>query len=131
MINIDMEVVGNWAERRGLAYTGYVDLSQNPKVYELIHEEVRRTNETLASSQRIKRFVILHKELDADDAEITRTRKLRRRFIHERYRPIIDALFDPAARSVTVKVTVTYEDGRTSEVERVVRIQDVAGEGAA
>ena len=87
MVNIDMDVLGNWAERRGIGYSGYTDLAQNPATYDLIHEEVRRTNDTLASSQRVKRFAILHKELDPDDAEITRTRKLRRGFINERYRP--------------------------------------------
>ena len=127
MINIDMEVLANWAERRGLAYTGYTDLAQNPATYRLIHDEIRRTNETLAPSQRVKRFAILHKELDPDDAEITRTRKLRRGFINERYASIISALYDPAASSVTVRATVTYEDGRTSETERQVLIMDVEG----
>ena len=97
MVNIDMEVLGNWAERRGIGYSGYTDLAQNPATYDLIHEEIRRTNDTLAPSQRVKRFAILHKELDPDDAEITRTRKLRRGFINERYAPIIAALYDPKA----------------------------------
>jgi long-chain acyl-CoA synthetase len=127
MINIDMEVLGNWAERRAISYTGYTDLAQNPSTYNLIHDEVRRTNETLAPSQRVKRFAILHKELDPDDAEITRTRKLRRGFINERYAPIIDALYDPGAASIAVRATVTYEDGRTSDTERLVRIMDVEG----
>ena len=127
MINIDMEVLANWAERRGLAYTGYTDLAQNPAVYQLVHDEIRRTNETLAPSQRVKRFAILHKELDPDDAEITRTRKLRRGFINERYAPIIAALYDRGAASVAVRATVTYEDGRTSETERQVRLMDVEG----
>jgi long-chain acyl-CoA synthetase len=127
MINIDMEVLANWAERRGLAYTGYTDLAQNPASYQLIHDEIRRTNETLAPSQRVKRFAILHKELDPDDAEITRTRKLRRGFINERYAPIIAALYDRGAATIAVRATVTYEDGRTSETERQVRIMDVEG----
>ena len=127
MVNIDMEVLGNWAERRGLAYTGYTDLAQNPAVYQLVHDEIRRTNETLAPSQRVKRFAILHKELDPDDAEITRTRKLRRGFINERYALIIAALYDRGAATIAVRATVTYEDGRTSETERQVRIMDVEG----
>ena len=127
MVNIDMEVLANWAERRGLAYTGYTDLAQNPAVYQLVHDEIRRTNETLAPSQRVKRFAILHKELDPDDAEITRTRKLRRGFINERYAPIIAALYDRGAATIAVRATVTYEDGRTSETERPVRIMDVEG----
>ena len=127
MVNIDMEVLANWAERRGLAYTGYTDLAQNPATYQLVHDEIRRTNETLAPSQRVKRFAILHKELDPDDAEITRTRKLRRGFINERYAPIIAALYDRGAATIAVRATVTYEDGRTSETERQVRIMDVEG----
>src|SRR5712691_7182029 len=127
MVNIDMEVVGNWAERRGIGYTGYTDLAQNPATYDLLHEEIRRTNLTLAPSQRVKRFAILHKELDPDDAEITRTRKLRRGFINERYGAIIAGLYDSRASHVAVKVTVTYEDGRTSDMERQVRIMDVEG----
>lgn len=127
MINIDMEVLASWAERRGLAYTGYTDLAQNPATYQLVQDEIRRTNETLAPSQRVKRFAILHKELDPDDAEITRTRKLRRGFINERYAAIIAALYDREAANVAVRATVTYEDGRTSETEREVRVMDVEG----
>jgi long-chain acyl-CoA synthetase len=127
MLNIDMDVVGSWAERRGLSYTGYTDLAQNPATYELIHGEIQRVNETVAPSQRVKRFVLLHKELDPDDAEITRTRKLRRGFINQRYAQIIAALYDAEAPSVTVKATITYEDGRTSEMERQVRLMAVAG----
>ena len=127
MINIDMDVLASWAERRSLAYTGYTDLAQNPATYQLVHDEIQRTNETLAPSQRVKRFVILHKELDPDDAEITRTRKLRRGFINERYAPIIAALYDRRAATIAVRATVTYEDGRTSETERQVRIMDVEG----
>ncbi|MBI4587804.1 MAG: AMP-binding protein [Candidatus Rokubacteria bacterium] len=126
MINIDTEVVGNWAERRGIPYSGYADLSQNPQVYELIHREVQRVNRTLTPALRIRRFVLLHKELDPDDAEITRTRKLRRRFVNEKYGTIIDALYDHGAREVQVKAVVTYEDGRTSETERSLNLLDVA-----
>src|SRR5206468_4507065 len=127
MVNIDMEVLANWAERRGLAYTGYTDLAQNPATYQLVHDEIRRTNETLAPSQRVKRFAILHKELDPDDAEITRTRKLRRGFINEKYASIIAALYDSRVTAVSIRATVTYEDGRTSEMERQIRIMDLEG----
>src|SRR5439155_20143072 len=120
-------VLGNWAARHGLRYSGYTDLAQNPATYDLLHEEIRPTNETLAPSQRVKRFAILHKELDPDDAEITRTRKLRRGFINERYAPIIAALYDRGAATIAVRATVTYEDGRTSETQRQVRIMDVEG----
>ncbi|HEX9409133.1 MAG TPA: AMP-binding protein [Methylomirabilota bacterium] len=127
MVNIDMDVLASWAERRGLAYTGYTDLAQNPATYQLVHDEIQRTNEALVPSQRVKRFAILHKELDPDDAEITRTRKLRRGFINERYASIIAALYDSRAATIAVRATVTYEDGRTSETERQVRIMDVEG----
>ncbi len=127
MLNIDMEVVGNWAERRGIGYTGYTDLAQNPATYELLHQEIRRANDTLAPSQRVRRFAILHKELDPDDAEITRTRKVRRGFINEKYASIIAALYDRDASAVAVRATVTYEDGRTSEIERHIRIMDLEG----
>jgi long-chain acyl-CoA synthetase len=127
MLNIDMDVVGSWAERRGMSYAGYTDLAQNPATYELIHAEIQRVNEAVAPSQRVRRFVLLHKELDPDDAEITRTRKLRRGFINQRYAPIIAALYDREAASVTVKATITYEDGRTSDMERHVRLMAVEG----
>jgi long-chain acyl-CoA synthetase len=126
LVNIDLEVVGNWAERQSIPYTGYADLSQNPATYDLILAEIRRTNETIPVSQRVRRFLLLHKELDADDAEVTRTRKLRRTFIHERYASLIAAVYDPSASAVRVTVTVTYEDGRTSETERTILIRDVA-----
>ncbi len=125
ILNIDMEVVGHWAEKRGIAYSGYPDLAQNPRVHDLITREVERTNATLTPPLRVKRFVVLHKELDPDDAEITRTRKLRRGFIAEKYTPIIEALYAPQAQEITVKAAITYEDGRTAEVERNMRIQTV------
>lgn len=125
MINIDYAVVSNWAERRRIPFTGYVDLTQKPEVYDLVHREVVKVNHSLPPSQGIKRFLVMHKEFDPDDAEITRTRKLRRRFIAQKYADIIEALY---ADKPEIKVTaiVTYEDGRTSEVERVLRIRDVA-----
>ncbi len=125
ILNIDMEVVGHWAEKRGIAYSGYPDLAQNPRVHDLITREVERTNATLTPPLRVKRFVVLHKELDPDDAEITRTRKLRRGFIAEKYTPIIEALYAPQAQEITVKAAITFEDGRTAEVERSMRIQTV------
>ncbi len=125
ILNIDMEVVGHWAEKRGIAYSGYPDLAQNPRVHDLITQEVERTNATLTPALRVKRFVLLHKELDPDDAEITRTRKLRRGFIAEKYTPIIEALYAPQAQEITVKAAITFEDGRTAEVERRMRIKTV------
>jgi long-chain acyl-CoA synthetase len=122
MINVDLEVVGNWAEKRGIPYAGYADLAQKPEVYELILREIQRLNGSLHEPLRIKKFVLLHKELDPDDAEITRTRKLRRRFVYDKYQDIIDALYTEGVPEVKVRATVTYEDGRTSEIERALKI---------
>jgi long-chain acyl-CoA synthetase len=98
MINIDVQAVGDWAERRGIPYSGYTDLAAKPQVVELIRECVEKVNADLAaipklSGSQIHRFVILHKELDADDGELTRTRKVRRGFIGEKYATIVDALY--------------------------------------
>ncbi len=122
MINIDLDVVGNWAEKRGIPYSGYADLAQKPEVYELVLKEVQRVNAALTAALRIKKFVLLHKELDPDDAEITRTRKLRRRFVYDKYGDIIEALYAEGILEVKVRAMVTYEDGRTSEIERALRI---------
>ena len=131
LINIDLAAVGNWAERRNLAYTSYTDLSQKPEVYELIHREVVRVNRSLADDTllrgaQIKRFLILHKELDPDDEEITRTRKVRRRFIAQKYASLIEALYSERERC-EVEAQVTYEDGRTARIRADVRIRQVAG----
>jgi long-chain acyl-CoA synthetase len=129
LLNIDLDAVGNWAERQGTGYTNYMDLSQKAEVYELISGEVARINRTLASDHQtkgffIKKFLILHKELDPDDAEITRTRKVRRRFIGEKYAEIIDALYSDADQ-VKVTTTITYEDGRQASIESSLRIRDM------
>jgi len=130
MINIDLEVVGNWAEKRGIPYAGYTDLAQKPEIYELILQEIQRVNANLNAPLRIKKFVLLHKELDPDDAEITRTRKLRRRFVYDKYQEIIDTMYAEGVPEVKVRVTVTYEDGRTSDTERSLRIGAVVDGGA-
>ena len=129
LVNIDMEAVGNWAEKRNLMYTSYTDLAQKPQVYELIHGEMVRVNGMLAqdeqlSGARIKKFLILHKELDPDDEEITRTRKLRRRFVTQKYESLIDALYTDAD-SVGVEAKVTFEDGRTASIKADVTLQSV------
>jgi long-chain acyl-CoA synthetase len=129
LVNIDMGAVGSWAERRGLAYTSYTDLSQKPEVYDLIAREVVRVNRSLAEDEllrgaQIKKYLILHKELDPDDEEITRTRKVRRRFIAQKYGPLIEALYGDREQ-VEVQAQVTYEDGRTATVRADVRIRDV------
>jgi long-chain acyl-CoA synthetase len=130
MINIDLDVVGNWAERRGIPYSGYADLAQHPEVYDLIRQEVQRVNASLNAPLRVRKLVLLHKELDPDDAEITRTRKLRRRFVYDKYQQIIDAMYADGVSAVNVRATVTYEDGRTSESERALRLCAVADGGA-
>ncbi len=128
-INIDLEAVGNWAERKGIAYSGYADLAAQPAVYELIRGCVEEANADLAadpnmSGAQILRFLILHKELDADDGELTRTRKVRRNFIAERYGVLIDALF--AGRSSQhIETEVRYEDGRQGKVSAELRIEEV------
>jgi long-chain acyl-CoA synthetase len=129
MINIDLEVLGNWAEKRGIPYSGYADLAQKPEVYDLILQEIRRVNASLNAPLRIQKFVLLHKELDPDDAEITRTRKLRRRFVYDKYQDIIDAMYAEGMAEVKVRATVTYEDGRTSEIERALKISAVVDGG--
>src|SRR5689334_979050 len=100
-INIDLGAVGNWAERRGIAYSGYTDLAGKPAVYELLTHCVEQVNSELAadpmlSASQVHRFLVLHKELDPDDDELTRTRKVRRRFIADKYAPLIDALYSGA-----------------------------------
>jgi len=114
MVTIDMATVGAWAEREHLSYTTYTDLAQKPAVYELISEEVHRANQDLPESIRIRRFLLLHKQLDPDDEEITRTRKVRRGVINERYGELIEALYGEAD-TVTVTSTITYQDGSTAE----------------
>jgi long-chain acyl-CoA synthetase len=129
LINIDLGAVGNWAERRGIAYTSYTDLSQKPEVYDLIHQEVARVNASLLEDDvlrgaQIRKFLILHKELDPDDEEVTRTRKVRRGVVAQKYAPLIDALYADLDR-VTVEARVTYEDGRTGTIRAEVAIREL------
>jgi long-chain acyl-CoA synthetase len=122
MINIDFGNVGKWAENRHIAYTTYTDLSQKPEVYKLIRKEVERTNADLPPAARIQRFLLLHKELDADDAELTRTRKVRRRFIAGRYDELINGLYSEQA-SIQIESTITYQDGRTARLQIELHIE--------
>ena len=127
MVSIDMANVGAWAERNRLSYTTYTDLTQKQRVYELIGETIARANEDLPEAVRVSRYVLLHKELDADDEELTRTRKVRRGTINERYAPIVEALYDEDADAVAVKATVTYQDGSRVERQLDLRIQAMNG----
>jgi long-chain acyl-CoA synthetase len=128
MINIDFDAVGNWAERRNLPYAGYTDLAQKPEVYQLIKECVEKVNadlsidELLAGSQ-VSRFLVLHKELDADDGELTRTNKVRRGFIAEKYQPLVDALYGGKTEQF-IETVVKFEDGRSGSVSATLKISD-------
>ena len=125
MVCIDRDSVGHWAEVRGIAYISYADLSQKPEVSELIAAAIGRVNQALPEGLRLRRFVNLHKEFDPDDGEVTRTRKLRRNVIEERYAPVIDALYSGAA-SVTMKAQITYDSGDTGTIERELLLKEVA-----
>ena len=122
MINIDFASVGKWAETRKIAYTTYADLAQRPEVYGLVRGEVGGTNADLPPAARIKRLLLLHKELDADDAELTRTRKVRRGYVGQRYAQIISALYG-SRDDLELDTTITYQDGRTAVVTRRLRIE--------
>lgn len=125
MVAIDFENVGKWAEGQALPYTNYMDLSKKPEVIALITDEVRKINQGLPEVSRIKRFVLLSKDLDADDNEITRTRKLRRGFIAEKYGPVIEAFYG-GAKDVELRLAVTFEDGSESFVDAHMTIQEAA-----
>ena len=127
-INIDLGSVGNWAERRNLAYSGYTDLAAQTPVYDLVQECIEQVNADLAADphlghSQIRRFLVLHKELDADDGELTRTRKVRRSFIAEKYQPLIGALYSDQARC-RIETEVKFEDGRTGRIQADVEIRD-------
>jgi len=124
IINIDFDNVGRWAERRGLAYTTFVDLSQKPEVYDLVQSDVERVNRALPAPARMRKFVLLHKEFDPDEAELTRTRKLRRAFMEERYKLMIDTMYS-GGEEVRVRAEVKYRDGRTGVVETSVRVRSL------
>ncbi|HSQ79803.1 MAG TPA: AMP-binding protein [Casimicrobiaceae bacterium] len=129
-INIDVGSVGNWAERRGLPYSGYTDLAAKPEVYALIRDCVEQVNAQLAAEpglagSQVRRFLILHKELDPDDDELTRTRKVRRGFVEEKYAVLIDALYG-GRKAQHVETVVKFEDGRSGLVAADLRIEDAA-----
>ena len=128
MVNIDFDAVGNWAERRNLPYAGYTDLAQKPEVYELIRECIEKVNADLAgdsmlAGSQVSRFLVLHKELDADDGELTRTNKVRRGFIAEKYGVLVDALYAGRTEQY-IETQVKFEDGRTGSVSATLKISD-------
>jgi long-chain acyl-CoA synthetase len=128
-INIDPISVGNWAERNNVSYASYQELAANPQVYDIIAKRVDEMNKALSeesqmTASQVRRFLILHKELDADDGELTRTQKVRRSFIAERYAPLIKALYD-GSKQCHVKTEMTFEDGRKGIAEGDIRIVDL------
>ena len=134
MIAIDLSTCGNWAERRGLAYTSFMDLTRKPEVQALIIEETQKINATLPAATRVRRLLLLQKELEADDNEMTRTRKVRRSFVMEKYAPVIEAFY-AGGKSAEVTMEITFEDGRKSQLKTALEIVDVpaaaAGSGPA
>jgi len=124
ILNIEMRSVGKWAEDRGIAYTSYTDLSQKPEVLELLEGIVRSVNQRVRPEWRINRFVSLYKEFHPDDDELTRTRKLRRRFILDRYRDLIAAI-GTGAQTFEAAITIRYEDGRTADIRTTLQIRTI------
>ncbi|NBX05830.1 MAG: long-chain fatty acid--CoA ligase [Betaproteobacteria bacterium] len=127
-INIDFDAVGNWAERRNLPYAGYTDLAQKAEVYQLVKECVEKVNadlsaDALLAGSQVSRFLVLHKELDADDGELTRTNKVRRGYIAEKYQALVDALYEGRS-SQYIETQVKFEDGRVGSVSATLRIED-------
>ena len=128
MVNIDFDAVGNWAERRNLSYAGYSDLAQKPEVYALIKECVEKVNadlsaDALLAGSQVSRFLVLHKELDADDGELTRTNKVKRGFIADKYKTLVDALYEGKTAQF-IELQVKFEDGRTGSVNATLRMDD-------
>src|SRR5499426_2297237 len=133
MVNIDMTAVGSWAERNNVVYGSYQELAGHPAVYDMIERHIEEVNRSLATegvmaSAQIRRFLVLHKELDADDGELTRTMKVRRGFIAERYAPLLTALYD-GSHEATIATEVTFEDGRKGTLSARVRIRDIQPAG--
>lgn len=128
LVNIDLDAVGNWAERRNLPYAGYTELAQKPEVYQLIKACIEKVNADLSSDallagSQVSRFLVLHKELDADDGELTRTNKVRRGFIADKYQPLIDALY-AGKHEQFIETVVKFEDGRSGSVTATLKISD-------
>jgi long-chain acyl-CoA synthetase len=124
LIIMDFENAGKWAERRRLGYTTYLDLCQKAEIYNLVQEVVCEVNQTLPTAGRIKRFVLMHKEFDADEAEMTRSRKLRRNVLYDKYDDIIKAMYNGVTK-VDVRATIQYQDGSQGSVETSLQIATV------
>jgi long-chain acyl-CoA synthetase len=124
IVSIDLENVGNWAKKRSISFTTFQNLSQRPEVYELVQEEIRRINERFLENIRIKRFAILLKQLHPDDGELTRTRKVRRKFVNERYQALIEDFYQ-SRKKHDLDIEIRYEDGRISTFKGTVGIEEV------
>lgn len=124
IVCIDFDAVGHWAEERAISYTSYAELSQKPEVQALVRDVVRHVNETQPDGLKVRRFVNLHKDFDADDGEITRTRKLRRNIIETTYAPLIEALYSGVSETV-YDATITYENGERGVIRRTLKISEV------
>jgi long-chain acyl-CoA synthetase len=124
VVCIDYSVVGNWADQKKITYTSYPELSQKGEVYDLVEEQIKKANKDLPESARVKKFINLYKEFDADDDELTRTRKLRRSFVEKRYQDIVGALYSDS-ENVHIDTTITYEDGRKSHIKTDLHIRSV------
>ncbi len=125
ILNVDFALLAKWAEHHHLAYTAFADLSQKEEVADLVRGDLARLNSYLPEHARVKKFVLLHKEFDPDEAELTRTRKLRRAFIEERYRDLIDTIYR-GGREVEVKVPITYRDGKKGIVTTAIKVRTVS-----
>ena len=129
MINIDLTAVGNWAEKNNISYASYQELAGHPDVYKMVAEHIREVNLSLSkdknlSNCQIRRFLVLHKELDPDDGEITRTRKVRRNLVSDKYSDLIKALYD-GSKEIYTETEVTYEDGRKGKISASIVIQEL------
>jgi long-chain acyl-CoA synthetase len=124
LINIDIGIMGPWAEQRRIGYTTFTDLSQNENIRLLIKEEITKVNKFLPEESRVKRFINLPKELDPDEDELTRTRKLRRKYLEEKYSHFIKAIYSRIEK-FKAEVPVTYQDGRTGIIESDVYVNDL------
>jgi long-chain acyl-CoA synthetase len=125
IVSIDLENVGNWAKKRGISFTTFQDLSQRREVYDLIKEEIKKICERFPENIRIKRFAILLKPLHADDGELTRTRKVRRKFVNERYASLIEDLYDENKKEHSLDIEIRYEDGRASAFQGNIVLEEV------
>ena len=124
LLCVDFSIVGKWAEDHRIGYTTYTDLAAKPEIYDLLEKEVKKVNDTLVESQRIRKFALLYKELDADDDELTRTRKVRRGFVDQKYADIIEGIYAGKSQ-IPVDAVIKYQDGKTSQLKTTILVRDL------